>query len=256
MSTPIIPTAEVIIHPVCLRFRWENDELIYFFASNPEQQLDEMEKMMSVKPGDIPIFMTNVGFLPVVSTVLVRGEKNLLIDPGNHFIGAYAMLWHALQSRGLDYDDIDMFVTTHTHSDHAGSIVQLAGKPWIIGKGELAEMALIEGQPIVDAKVSMMSEVIEIEENTEIMPGVTIVPTPGHTAGHQSVMIDTATDRVIVTGDQTMLKSEWVDRKFSHWYGDEQLAKLNAALDKLQALEPDLIIPSHDRPFRPKHYLA
>ena len=39
-------SVEVIIHPVCLRFSYHNNEIVYMFASNPEQQLDEMEKLM------------------------------------------------------------------------------------------------------------------------------------------------------------------------------------------------------------------
>lgn len=246
------PTVEVIIHPVCLRFRWDSDELVYMFAANPEQQLDRMERMLGAGPENgEPIFRTNVGFLPVASTVLIRGERTLLVDPGNFHIGAYSILWHALASRGLDYDDIDAVVTTHTHSDHAAAIVQLAGKPWILGAGEFADMVAIEGEPIVAAKKSMMGDINEVGEETDIMTGVKVIPTPGHTAGHISLLVETADDRVLIAGDLTMVKSEYTDRTFSHWYGPDQLAKLNAALDRVQALEPDVVICGHDRPFRP-----
>lgn len=246
------PTVEVIIHPVCLRFRWDSDELVYMFASNPEQQLDRMERMLGVSPDDgDPIFRTNVGFLPVASTVLVRGERTMLVDPGNHHIGAYSILWHALASRGLSYDDIDVVVTTHTHTDHAAAIVHLPGKPWVLGAGELAEMAAIEGAPIVEAKKSMMGEITEISEQCALMPGVTAIPTPGHTAGHISLLVETADERVLIAGDTAMIRSEYTDRSFSQWYGPEQLAQLHASLDRVQALEPTLVICGHDRPFRP-----
>ena len=117
--------------------------IIWTLYANPEQQLDRMERMLGAGPENgEPIFRTNVGFLPVASTVLIRGERTLLVDPGNFHIGAYSILWHALASRGLDYDDIDAVVTTHTHSDHAAAIVQLAGKPWILGAGEFADISI------------------------------------------------------------------------------------------------------------------
>ena len=72
-------TVDILINPVTLRFSYHNSELIYMFASHPEQQLDEMEKLMGVTTDDGPIFDTNVGFLPVASTTLIRGEKNIKI---------------------------------------------------------------------------------------------------------------------------------------------------------------------------------
>jgi glyoxylase-like metal-dependent hydrolase (beta-lactamase superfamily II) len=245
------PTVDVIINPVCLRFRWDSDELVWLFAANPEQQLDRMEKMLGVAPGAQPIFRTNVGFLPTASTVLIRGERTLLVDPGNHHIGSYSILWHALQSRGLDYGDIDEVVTTHIHTDHAGAILQLAGTPWTLGAGDLEEMAAIEGAPIVEAKKTMMGKVTEIETETELMPGVLAIPTPGHTPGHISLMVETAEERVLIAGDLTMVASEYRERSFSHWYSEGQLAQLNASLDRVQALSPQLVIPGHDRAFRP-----
>ena len=245
------PTVEVIIQPVCLRFRWHRDELVYLFAASAEQQLDRMEHMLGVDPADQPIFRTNVGFLPVASTVLIRGEKTLLVDPGNHHIGAYAILWHALQSRNLDYADIDAVVTTHTHSDHAAAITLLAGKPWIIGTGEFADMAAIEGAPIVKAKKSMMGGITEIDSEIRLMEGVTAFPTPGHTPGHISLLVETSQDRVLVAGDLVMLRSEYEKRDYSHWYSNAQLHALHRSLDVAQAMQPDLVIPGHDQAFRP-----
>jgi glyoxylase-like metal-dependent hydrolase (beta-lactamase superfamily II) len=245
------PSVEVIIHPVCLRFRLDHDEIVYFFAANPDQQLDRMERMLGIAPGDQPIFRTNLGFLPVASTVLIRGEATLLVDPGNHHIGSYSILWHALKARGLAYGDIDAVVLTHCHADHAAALLQLQGRPWILGSGEIDEMTAIEGAPIVAAKRQMMGPLTEIDRPTELMAGVTALPTPGHTRGHLSLLVESDAGRVLVAGDQTMTRSEYVERRFSHWYGPETLAMLNRSLDLVQGYRPDLVIPGHDRPFQP-----
>lgn len=248
------PTVEVLIHPVCLRFRWDSDEIVYFFASNPDQQLDRMEQMLGIGPdGGAPIFETNLGFLPVASTVLIRGAQTVIVDPGNHHIGNYGMLRHALRARGLDYDDVDMVVTTHTHADHAGALLRLAGRPWVLGEGEFAAMEALEGAPVAAAKRSMMGPVTEVPAGgeMEVMPGVTALHTPGHTPGHISLLVETAEGRVLIAGDQTLTRSEYTERAFSQWYPPEALAQLHASLDRVQALAPDLVIPGHDRPFRP-----
>jgi glyoxylase-like metal-dependent hydrolase (beta-lactamase superfamily II) len=130
-------------------------------------------------------------------------------------------------------------------------LLQFKGKPWFVGKGELDEMAALEGAPIVAAKREMMGALTEVDGVVQIMPGVTAYSTPGHTAGHISFLVETDEGRVLIAGDQAMTRSEYVERKFSQWYGPETLAQLNASLDLVQALKPDLVIPGHDRPFKP-----
>lgn len=248
-----MPRVDVIIRPVCLRFRYHADELVYMFSGGADQQLDGMEHMLGIAPGPDPIFDTNLGFLPVASTTLIRGEKTLLVDPGNHHIGAYSIIDRALASRSISKDDVDVIVTTHTHSDHAGAIVRFRGKPWVLGSEELAEMEAIEGQEIVAAKKAMMGEITEIDgdEPVEIMPGVLALKTPGHSAGHMSLLVDTDDGLVLVAGDQTMTRREYEDRQFSQWYGPEPLRLLNESLSKVQAYKPALVIPGHDQPFKP-----
>ena len=90
--------------------------------------------------------------------------------------------------------DIDIVATTHTHSDHAASIVHFRNKPWIIGSKEFDDMVAIEGKEIVDAKKSMMGEIIEISDDneTKIMENVYAITTPGHTNGHISFIVKIA----------------------------------------------------------------
>ena len=246
-------TVDILINPVTLRFSYHNSELIYMFASHPEQQLDEMEKLMGVTTDDGPIFDTNVGFLPVASTTLIRGEKNILVDPGNYHIGFYSILKRALASKNLTYEDIDIVATTHTHSDHAASIVHFRNKPWIIGSKEFDDMVAIEGKEIVDAKKSMMGEIIEISDDneTKIMENVYAITTPGHTNGHISFIVKSNDETILNAGDQTMTKEEYCERKFSRWYPEANLKQLNESLDKAQSYKPDLVIPGHDRSFKP-----
>ena len=244
---------DILINPVTLRFSYHNKELVYMFASNPEQQLDEMEKLMGVTTDDGPIFDTNVGFLPVATTTLIRGEKTILIDPGNYHIGFYSILKRALASKNLTYEDIDIIATTHTHSDHAASIVHFRNKPWVIGNKEFDDMEAIEGKEIVEAKKSMMGEIIEISDKkeTKIIENVYAITTPGHTNGHISFVVKSDNGTILIAGDQTMTKEEYCHRNFSRWYPEENLKQLNASLDKAKSYNPDLIIPGHDRSFKP-----
>lgn len=246
------PSVEVIIQPICLRFRYHEGEIVYLFSGAAEGQLDAMERMLGIDPAREQLFDANLGFLPVASTVLIRGDKTILVDPGNHHVGFYGMLGNALSSRGLTFDDIDTVVTTHLHADHYASMHLLPGRPWVLGEGEFEVLEILEGPGVAAAKRQMMGEILEIPTTGEheIVPGVAAVFTPGHSPGHISLLVDSDRGRVLIAGDQTMTEREYRDRSFSHWYSAEQLAQLHTSLDLVQAWEPDLVIPGHDRAFR------
>lgn len=247
------PNVEVIIHPVCLRFRYHQGEIVYMFSGHAEQQLDEMELMLGIHPEHHSLFNANLGFLPIASTILIQGEKNILVDPGNHHIGFYGMLQQALALKQLKLEDIDTVVTTHHHADHAASILHLEGRPWVHGMGELEALASFEGEPITRGKCELMGERTEIGpgEPRELMSGVYAIYTPGHSPGHISLLIESEEDRILIAGDQTMTRSEYEQRRFSHWYSETQLNDLNESLDHVQSWKPTLVIPGHDRPFKP-----
>ena len=114
-------------------------------------------------------------------------------------------------------------------------------------------MEAIEGKEIVEAKKSMMGEIIEISDKneTKIMENVYAITTPGHTNGHISFVVKSDYGTILIAGDQTMTKEEYCHRKFSRWYPEENLKQLNASLDKAKSYNPDLVIPGHDRSFKP-----
>ena len=72
---------------------------------------------MGVGPGNrAGLLDCNLGFIPVCSTVLITGEKNIIIDPNNHHIGFYGMLAKALEQRALTPASLDYVVVTHLPS--------------------------------------------------------------------------------------------------------------------------------------------
>jgi glyoxylase-like metal-dependent hydrolase (beta-lactamase superfamily II) len=244
---------DVLIQPFCLRFRLHADEIVYLVAGSAEMQLDRMELMMGINPRSHSLFESNLGFLPVATTALIRGEKTIVVDPGNHHIGFYGMLGLALKRLGLTPADVDVVICTHSHHDHMASLFLFRGKELIIGTGEIEYACEVYGTEEIHARLSTMARVTMVPAGgeLEICPGVVALATPGHTPGHISVLIETDTERVVVAGDEVMTRAEYEERQFSHWYTPEQLAQLNASLDRVQAWRPTLILPGHDRAFRP-----
>jgi len=251
----MLPSVDIVFKPLCLRFSVYQGVPIYYSCADPNIQLDGIEKMMGVDPQKQLLFDTNLGFLPVAHTVLIRGEKNILVDPNNHHLGSYGMLAGRLRELGLTPDQIDMVVNTHCHHDHSGSNFVVRDKTLVVGQGELEFAETVYWPQYVEAMFTgIMKEVRTIGLEEGLVPleeGVHVLKTPGHTPGSISVLVETEGERVAIVGDTAMTSDEYVNRTLSHWYTPEQVRGINESLDKIADWEPTLVIPGHDRAFSP-----
>ena len=240
---------EVIIQPVTLRFSLFNDEVYYLFAANSNAQMDQVEQFLGIDPQKVAIMDSNLGFLPVASTVLIRGEKNILIDPNNHHIGFYGLLTRALKIRGLAFEDIDVVVVSHWHHDHSSNTGLFSGGELVVGQGELAFGREVYGEEEIRGKTKKYARITEIDDVYEICQGVKALYTPGHTPGSICVLVEDGDERIAIMGDSIMTKEEWIEGKYSHWYSDDQKKGLEQATNLIKTYNPTLIIPGHDRMF-------
>ncbi|MFI8087158.1 MBL fold metallo-hydrolase [Streptomyces sp. NPDC086080] len=150
------------------------------------------------------------------------GGRVTLVDTGIGAAGSPASDWapvpgrlpSVLQHAGIGRDDVDTVVLTHLHEDHFGWTVDPSGTPMFPGARHVVQRAEIAA---LDADDSAMSYVVEplrragllhpVDGRTKVQgrPGcaaVTAVPTPGHTPGHQSVLVDGGgRDGIVITGD-------------------------------------------------------
>ncbi|MBI3975919.1 MAG: MBL fold metallo-hydrolase [Armatimonadetes bacterium] len=245
-------TVDVLIQPFALRFSLHQDEVVYLVAGSADMQLDRMELLMGINPAKQGLFDSNLGFLPVATTALIRGERTIVVDPGNHHIGFYGMLGLALRRFGLTPVDVDLVICTHSHHDHMASTFLFRGKPLVIGAGEADYARSVYGAEETDTRLRAMGGLTEVpqHEAVEVAPGVRAVSTPGHTPGHISVLVEAGADRVAIAGDTVMTRAEYLQRRFSHWYTAEQVAQLNESADRLAAWRPTRILFGHDRELR------
>ena len=252
----MLPTVESVIKPMCLRFGAHQGTLVYYAIGDPATQLDGVENMLGIDPQKQSLCDSNLGFLPVSHTVLIRGEKNILVDPNNHHVGFYGTLAARLTEMGTPVDQIDLVVNTHCHHDHSASNFVVRDRPLIIGPGELEFAREIYWPEHVEANfTAIMTEgqvVPDSGDMMEIMAGVWAIYTPGHTPGSISILVESDQGRVAIVGDVTMIRDEYEQRTFSHWYTDEQVRELNESLDRIMAWEPNWVVPGHDQMFQIK----
>ena len=138
----------------------------------------------------------------------------------------------------IDPAGIDIVVNTHLHFDHCGGNHLFAGKPIYVQRRELDD-ARGENYTIPEWVDPPGVEYRTVEGEHELLPGVRLVPAPGHTPGMQMVVIETGSRPAIIGGDVAV--------RFSELDEPESEGQLRA-----RALDPELVWLTHvDEPWRP-----
>jgi glyoxylase-like metal-dependent hydrolase (beta-lactamase superfamily II) len=123
----------------------------------------------------------------------------------------------ALAELGVPPASIDLVVMTHLHFDHAGGTTRrtAAGalEPVFPRAHHVVQRRELEAahHPHERNRASYLAEnfapleaaglVQVVDGEAELCPGVRVLPTPGHTPGHQSVLIDGGGEKALFLGD-------------------------------------------------------
>jgi glyoxylase-like metal-dependent hydrolase (beta-lactamase superfamily II) len=149
--------------------------------------------------------------LPSGERVLIDagfGPRTLILsDFGMEFWGG--RLIASLAAVGLEPDDIDLVLYSHLHVDHVGWTASADGTP-TFGRARHA-MSRPEwnhwhdkadmGGP-TQADVDVLDDRVELIDGEQtIVPGITAVPTYGHTPGHLSFRVSSGDERAVILGD-------------------------------------------------------
>lgn len=141
----------------------------------------------------------------------------LLLDTGIGPADAPAARWapvpgrlpEELSAAGISPGDVDTVVITHLHTDHVGWSVVGAGTPYFPNAQYLLQRA--EHDAVMDINPELSERVLDplratgqlrlLDGDTPLARGVTVLSTPGHTPGHQSVLVTGDEEAILVTGD-------------------------------------------------------
>ena len=133
--------------------------------------------------------------------VVEHPEGRVLVDTG--MIDSTPELdaeWHPTIYSERIPRDVAVVVNTHLHFDHCGGNRLFAGLPTYVQRVE-REAAREPDYTIPEWVEFDGATYVELDGEAEIAPGVRVLPTPGHTPGHQSVLVETEDGLVVVAGD-------------------------------------------------------
>ncbi len=184
------------------------------------------------------------GMVAFPNTLLVRGERDYLVDPGLIMQGA--PVHGALAELGVDPNAIKDVILTHLHFDHAEALAAWPQRRVIVHRLE-AEAPYAQ---LVSGVLEMVRlDVVDGEEG-EIEPGIRWLRTPGHSDGLISLLVDTDEGLAVVASDCVGPLPEYFERmELPDDFGPER-DELLRQWQRIRDLDPAVVIPGHNPPVR------
>ena len=97
--------------------------------------------------------------------------------------------------------DVVSVINTHLHFDHCGGNRLFPGVQIHVQARELADARADDDYTIRGWVDFEGVAYVEHDGEDEVLPRIRLLPTPGHTRGHQSVLVDTPDGLVVIGGD-------------------------------------------------------
>ena len=179
----------------------------------------------------------------VVDTGVGRGSS--LIDE------LYRPTVHDLVARLAEVDvderDVAAVVCSHLHFDHCGQNAALRA-PVHVQEAERAA-AVQPGYTVPEWAALPEERWRVVDGDADLAEGVRIVATPGHTPGHQSVVVTASDEVAVLAGQCAYTAAEFASGTVAVEDVHDR-SWLDAALDslaRLRALDPTRVVFAHDR---------
>jgi glyoxylase-like metal-dependent hydrolase (beta-lactamase superfamily II) len=221
--------------------------------------------------------------LPIYAFLIEHPEGLIVVDTGETARVAepgYFPWWHPYyryglqewvqpteeigpQMRALGFDpaDVRWVLLTHLHTDHAGGLAHFPHAKHLVSRREYASakgvMGLVRGYPsnrwphwFRPTLIDMQPEPIGPFSNSYRVTqsgDVYFIPTPGHTAGHLSVLVTTPTVAYLLAGDSSYTQDLMLAEQIDGVAGDRNTARQTLAqIHAFCRATPTVYLPSHD----------
>lgn len=222
-------------------------------------------------------------WLPIYAWLIKHPEGTIVVDTGEtsrtsqleyfpkwHPYYRYAVKMDVAREDEIDYQltkydvdtrDVNTVILTHFHTDHAGGLYHFPNSNILVPKTEYRDaqgiLGQLRGYLPQHWKSWFQPNEIEFQNQsygpfTQSFPvtkdgSVMIVPTPGHTTGHVSVVADTGREKIFLAGDTSYNQELLLKLQPDGVSPDtEQVVATQKNILKMAENEPLVYLPSHD----------
>jgi N-acyl homoserine lactone hydrolase len=196
----------------------------------------------------------------VYSCYLVKhGDQYMLWDTGHAMttpnVAPKVSIVDQLAKINVKPEQINFVGISHYHADHTGQVASFPTATLLIGKGEWE--AITSPKPAEGVNFAPFANWSKGEGKVEPLPldkdvfgdgSVIVLHTPGHTPGHQSLLVKLPqTGNVVITGDAAHFRENWETDGVPSFNYDH--AQTVASLERLKKIAANLkaaVIIQHD----------
>ena len=163
-----------------------------------------------------------------------------------------------LRSVGIQPDEVTVVGNCHLHFDHAGGNARFPGIPILAQRAEHAAAASVQDYTLPGIAEFPGARYELLEGDAPVWDGIAVLPTPGHTDGHQSLVVETRQGRVVLAGQAFNTASDYARARLEQELrvaGYPPYAAADAAadadayppwMDVVEALDPWRVLFAHD----------
>ncbi|MFL5674422.1 MAG: MBL fold metallo-hydrolase [Chloroflexota bacterium] len=160
---------------------------------------------ITVTPVHVADLLADGNVMPVYVHVIDHPDGRVLVDTGmtelHPLVADMDPRLDPLSEQDFDLAGIDMVVNTHLHFDHCGGNRLFAGKPIYVQRRELDDARSQDDYTIAEWVDAPGVEYVPVDGELELLPGVRLVPAPGHTPGTQVVVVESGRHPTVIAGD-------------------------------------------------------
>jgi len=167
-------------------------------------------------------------------------SRRILVDPG---LSSPEELWALLDRRaGIVPEDIDTVFLTHFHRHHRHCLLLFAKSVWLMPRTEIHWWE--RRKETTEEERDLLARIVPIEDHT--LHEIEILPTPGHTHGSASLVVETREGMVVIAGDAVATFDHFEDCEPAE--GADDIKEARRSIDRIAKIA-DIVVPGHDNYF-------